>query len=138
MVTKQMSKWTALPLKSATLRVISCHLLTMLMNASLGTSTLPIIRIRFLPSACLFNNLVFLVMSPPYWNTKTHFFNISWDRTDKRYLRAYISKNLIYLTFIITLILKVYIWYSISFSFLTKAEPRYTFQTEHWVVTTLS
>lgn len=37
-----------------------------LMKASLGTSTLPISRIFFLPSACFFRSFILRVMSPPY------------------------------------------------------------------------
>lgn len=37
-----------------------------LIKASFGTSTLPMRRIFFLPSACLFSSFIFRVMSPPY------------------------------------------------------------------------
>lgn len=43
------------------------------MKASLGTSTLPMSRIFFFPSACFFSSFIFRVMSPPYCQHKLLF-----------------------------------------------------------------
>ena len=40
-----------------------------LMNASLGTSTFPMLRIFFFPSACFLRSFIFRVISPPYCGT---------------------------------------------------------------------
>lgn len=54
------------------LRLYLSFLLRALMKASLGTSTLPMSLIFFLPSACFFRSFIFRVISPPYCQHRHH------------------------------------------------------------------